>query len=142
MTEQEKDLPSYVQREFEEFLKCSRLEHGFLLVCCESCQAVHLVAFSCKHRGFCPSCGVQQSAESAALLVDEVLPEQPVRQWGLSFPLSIALSVRQSANTGAITLSQRFGSTLNLNIHFHMLFLDGVYVNQPDGAARCHKKVD
>jgi hypothetical protein len=26
-------------------------------------------------------------------------------------------------------LVQRFGSALNLNVHFHMLFLDGVYVN-------------
>jgi hypothetical protein len=29
--------------------------------------------------------------------------------------------------TGAVTLIQRFGSALNLNIHFHMLVLDGVY---------------
>ena len=29
---------------------------------------------------------------------------------------------------GAVTLIQRFGSALNLNIHFHILFLDGVYV--------------
>ena len=28
---------------------------------------------------------------------------------------------------------QRFGSTLNLNIHFHMLFLDGVYVIDETG---------
>ncbi|GHL00564.1 hypothetical protein ECZU20_53130 [Escherichia coli] len=27
-----------------------------------------------------------------------------------------------------MTLIQRFGSALNLNIHFHMLWLDGVYV--------------
>ena len=33
----------------------------------------------------------------------------------------------QSASTGAVTLIQRFGSALNLNIHFHMLLLDGVY---------------
>jgi len=26
-----------------------------------------------------------------------------------------------------VTLIQRFGSALNLNIHFHMLFLDGAY---------------
>ena len=32
------------------------------------------------------------------------------------------------AKTGAVTLIQRFGSALNLNVHFHMLFLDGVYV--------------
>lgn len=31
------------------------------------------------------------------------------------------------ARTGAVTLIQRFGSALNLNIHFHMLFLDGVF---------------
>jgi hypothetical protein len=33
-----------------------------------------------------------------------------------------------SARTGAVTLIQRFGDALNLNIHFHMLFVDGVYV--------------
>jgi hypothetical protein len=34
---------------------------------------------------------------------------------------------RRSAHTGAVTFVQRFGSALNLNIHFHMLFLDVVY---------------
>jgi len=39
------------------------------------------------------------------------------------------------AHTGAVTLIQRFGGALNLNLHFHMLFLDGVYVERPpDGA--------
>ncbi len=33
----------------------------------------------------------------------------------------------QTAKTGGITLIQRFGSALNLNVHFHMLLLDGVY---------------
>ena len=32
IADQGKELPSYVQREFEEFLKCGRLEHGFLRV--------------------------------------------------------------------------------------------------------------
>ncbi|ETX87781.1 hypothetical protein L455_09471 [Escherichia coli BIDMC 20A] len=70
-------------------LQCGRLEHGFLRVRCESCHAEHLVAFSCKRRGFCPSCGARRMAESAALLVDEVLPEQPMRQWVLSFPFQL-----------------------------------------------------
>jgi hypothetical protein len=39
-----------------------------------------------------------------------------------------------TACTGAVTLIQRFGSALNLNIHYHMLFLDGVYIDRPDGA--------
>lgn len=35
----------------------------------------------------------------------------------------------QQAKTGAVTHIQRFGSALNLNIHFHMLFLEGVITN-------------
>lgn len=158
-------LPYYVQREFDEFLRCGRLEHGFLRVRCDDCQAERLVAFSCKRRGFCPSCGTRRMAEAAALLVDEVFPAQPVRQWVLSFPyplrflfasrpeqmsrvLGIVYRViathlirkagftRTHAHTGAVTLIQRFGSALNLNLHFHMLFLDGVYVECGDGRLR------
>src|SRR5476649_1900139 len=156
LSESDKTLPQYVQTEFEEYLKCGRLEHGFLRVQCESCHKEQLVAFSCKRRGFCPSCGAKRMVESAALLVDSVFPHQPIRQWVLSVPfplrwlfaseprvLSKALEVvtrsigsylvkkagfiQKTAKTGAVTLIQRFGSALNLNIHFHVLFLDGVY---------------
>ena len=37
-----------------------------------------------------------------------------------------------------MTLIQRFGSALNLNIHFHMLFLDGVYVD--DASEESHQR--
>ena len=50
-------LPGYVQDEFQAYLKCGRVEHRFLRVRCEDCHAEKLVAFSCKRRGFCPSCG-------------------------------------------------------------------------------------
>ena len=85
-------------------------------------------------------------AESAALLVDEIFPQLPIRQWVLSmpFPLRFLLarephvmsavlgivyraiasySINQAgltaatAHTGAVTLIQRFGSALNLNVH-------------------------
>lgn len=38
---------------------------------------------------------------------------------------------RKKAQIGAVTLLQRFGSARNLKVHFHMLFLDGVYVERP-----------
>ncbi len=149
-------LPCYVEDEFAAYLKCGLLEHGFLRVKCDACQAEKLVAFSCKRRGFCPSCGARRMAETAALLVDKVLPQQPVRQWVLSLPFALryllatrpeiitqvlgivyrAISghlirqaglTRASAATGAVTLIQRFGSALNINVHFHLLVLDGVY---------------
>jgi len=40
---------------------------------------------------------------------------------------------QKTAKTGAVTLIQRFGSALNLNVHFHMLFLDGIYVENKYG---------
>ena len=36
---QERPLPDYVQREFEDYLRCGRLEHGFLRVRCDTCHA-------------------------------------------------------------------------------------------------------
>ena len=43
------------------------------------------------------------------------------------------LTVASGAKTGSVTLIQRFGSALNLNIHLHMLFLDGAYTFQARG---------
>jgi hypothetical protein len=103
-------------------------------------------------------------ADSAALLVDEVLPQQPMRQWVLSVPFQLqflfasrpaimgrALSIiyraivthiskkagctKTTAHTGAVTLIQRFGGAINLNVHFHMLFLGGAYVDNEHGSA-------
>ena len=107
-------------------------------------------------------------AETAAHLVEHVLPEQPIRQWVLSFPFPLrflfatrpavltgvlgivyravstflvrraGLRVGADARTGAVTLIQRFGSALNLNPHLHMLFLDGAYTFD-DEAPRFHR---
>ncbi len=77
MESQGKTLPTHIKKEFDAYLKCGRLEHGFIRVRCEECHHERLVAFSCKKRGFCPSCGARRMAESAALLVDEVLPHEP-----------------------------------------------------------------
>jgi hypothetical protein len=52
-------LPAYVQEEFAAYLRCGRLEHGFIRVRCTACHAERLVAFSCKRRGFCPSCAAR-----------------------------------------------------------------------------------
>jgi transposase-like zinc-binding protein len=50
-------LPVFIKREFEAYLRCGILAHGFARVRCESCAFERLVPFSCKGRGFCPSCG-------------------------------------------------------------------------------------
>ena len=118
-------------------------------------------------------------ADSAALLVDEILPHEPMRQLSpgmaciramqeqlprvlsVPFPLRFLFAsqpavmgkvlgivyrtiathlirkagyAKATAQTGAVTLIQRFGSALNLHVHFHMLFLDGIYIDGVHGS--------
>jgi hypothetical protein len=101
-------------------------------------------------------------SQTAAHLVDHVIPHVPVRQWVLSLPIPLqlllpaqpelvtpVLQVVQRVVTrhlldqaglkpdtghgGAVTLLQRFGSAANLNGHLHCLVLDGVYRCDADG---------
>jgi hypothetical protein len=86
---QERIVPSFVERELRAFLDCGILANGFLRVHCDGCGLDRVVPFSCKGRGFCPSCGGRHMAETAAHLVDRVLPRVPVRQWVLSLPFGL-----------------------------------------------------
>ena len=56
---------------------------------CSECGHDKLVAFSCKRRGFGPSCGALRISQTAAHRVDPVVPHEPVRQWVLSLPIPL-----------------------------------------------------
>jgi hypothetical protein len=85
----ERSVPRFVERELRAYLECGLLQFGFLRVHCSACGLDRLVAFSCKGRGFCPSCVGRRMADTAAHLVDRVLPRVPVRQWVLSLPWAL-----------------------------------------------------
>ena len=154
MEEQDRSLPPFVWRELEAFVDCGDPARGFAWLVCD-CGFHRLVPFSCKGRGFCPACIGRRMAERAARWVDELLPAVPVRQWVLTVPwahrwhlarcpellrevdqvlvrtVSAWLASRSGlgklGQSGAISVTQRFGSALNLNVHLHVLVLDGVY---------------
>ena len=161
-------LPRFVEEEFEAFLRCGWLAGGFARFRCGGCGTDRLVAFSCKGRGFCASCGGRRMTERAAHLVDHVFPDVPVRQWVLSLPPRIRYllawrhdvckvvvrvllrevnrHLRDRARAcglvdprgGAVAIVQRFGGALNLNIHVHALVLDGVFARAADGHLAFH----
>ncbi len=87
--ERDRVVPRFVERELRTYLGCGILAHGFVRARCDACGCERLVAFSCKGRGFCPSCGGRRMADTAAHLVDRVLPEVPIRQWVLSLPFAL-----------------------------------------------------
>jgi hypothetical protein len=102
---------------------------------------------------------------TAAHLTDRVFPDVPVRQWVLSVPFELRLLLarnhralsavgrifvcevlraqRQRATAlliansrgAAICFPQRFGGSLNLNVHYHVAVADGVFTLEP-GAPR------
>ena len=156
-------LPGHVIKEFESFLQCGVLSNGFMRLKCGDCKHEKLVGFSCKRRGFCSSCGARRMSEQGAFLTDWVFPNQNVRQWVTSFPMQLRywmardtkllssvlrIVIRTVSNfqkqkakrlgfengeTGTVTVVQRFGGSLNLNVHFHILAIEGVYREEQPG---------
>jgi hypothetical protein len=157
-------LPAYVQREFYDYLQCGILAHGFLRLGCDTCHKEMLLPFSCKRRGFCPSCAGRRMAQTAAHLVEGVMPWVPTRQWVVSVPISlrywtapsrdltaqvhtiIRTSIaqfyvnqavkrgpeRHKIQSGSVTFLQRFGGALQLNLHYHLIAIEGVFVDRTD----------
>jgi hypothetical protein len=79
-------LPRYIEHELRGYLDCGILERGFARVRCGECGDELLVAFSCRGRGVCPSCTARRMCDTAAHLVDRVVPRLPMRQWVITFP--------------------------------------------------------
>lgn len=85
-------VPRRVKQEVERYLGCGDVRCGFVEVRCGDCHEARLVAFSCKGRGWCPSCTTRRALETAAHL-EAVLPRVAHRQWTLSLPMSVRWAV-------------------------------------------------
>ena len=173
-------LPEFVKDEFESYLDCGILCRGAALLVCEECPATKVIALSCKGRAFCPSCMGRRMAQTAANVIDHVLPpDVPLRQWVLTFPFELRARLgfdakllsevcgvvnaalldfyeralrdrgagqetrqrdgserRRKLQSGTITVVQRTSSDLRLNPHLHVIALDGVFAEEPDGPPR------
>ena len=80
------ELPSFIKDEFDAFLECGILAHGFLRLRCGQCGHDKLVAFRCKRRGFCPSCGARRMDQTVVRLVDRVFRQLPAHWWQIDCP--------------------------------------------------------
>ena len=166
ISQDERGLPQRVIDEFRAYLDCGILERGFILRCCLSCNYFHCLGFSCRLRGFCPSCMSKRSAVVAAHLVDHVIPHVSTRQWVVTLPIHLRYLVAHHreiqkkvhgminraisgyycafgrsrggphAQSGFVSFSQYASSDLSLNPHFHIIYLDGAYGRTSDGTLR------
>lgn len=150
-------MPKRIKQEVQRYLECGQLRFGFVEVKCEDCLESRLVAFSCKSRGWCPSCTTRRAIDTGAHL-EAVLPRVAHRQWTLSLPFALRFAVvkrpallkrlerrlvravwrwqRERARKlggpgalqgGAICFWQWFGSSLQLTPHLHLLVPEAMW---------------
>lgn len=68
------ELPRFIKNEFRTCLECGILAHGILRLRCGECGLDKLLAFRSKRCGLCPSFSARRMSQTAAHLVDQVIP--------------------------------------------------------------------
>jgi hypothetical protein len=74
----------FVDQVVARYLDCGIAEAA--RVKCTRCPNEFFVAFSCKRRGLCPSCGAKRAAIFSELLQSQILADVPHAQWVFSIP--------------------------------------------------------
>jgi hypothetical protein len=161
-------VPNFIEGEFRRFLNCGLLAGGFIRLKCDACKHEQLLPLSCKCRAVCHSCAGRRMVERAAHLADNVFSNVRVRQFVLSLPFALryklawdhkltraVLGVYTKAledfyktraeqaglaapQTGCVTVIQRAGGGLNINVHFHTSMIDGVFTQSESGELEFH----
>ena len=81
----EHPMPGFVERQLGALLLCGDPRCGVARIRCDFCGIDGAVPFTCGSDICCSYYG-RRMAETAAHLVDRVLPHQPIRQWVMTFP--------------------------------------------------------
>jgi hypothetical protein len=147
-------LRDVVKKTFAEYLDCGILEKGCARAKCTNPKCSHsgLIAFSCKKRGVCPSCGAKRSVLFAEHLHENIIPAVAHRHTIFSIPKILRLYFRYnrklctllfrsaweslqemykevlpSGTAAAAMVLQSSGAKINFNPHLHALVADGVF---------------
>lgn len=75
-----------VQEVVERYLHCGHPHSGFARIRCPDCHGEQLLTFSCKTRGFCPSCHAKRLGEWGEWVRETLLLDVPHRQVVLTIP--------------------------------------------------------
>jgi len=150
-----------VKEVVERYLDCGNPRSGFARIRGPDCHSEQLLTFSCKTRGFCPSCHAKRLEEWGEWVRETLLLDVPHRQVVLTIPKTLriffkyrrrlfgelsraavkALSVYLEALAGEplvpgiVVAVQTFGDRINFHPHVHLLVTDGGV----DGAGMFHR---
>ena len=140
-----------VKEVVEKYLDCGNPKCGFARIRCPDCAEERLVMFSCRTRGFCPSCHAKRVEEWGEWMRETLLLDVPHRQVVFTIPKMLRIFFKfkrrllgdlcrcalraltryfevltESALTpGVIAAIQTFGDRINLHVHLHFLVTEG-----------------
>jgi len=86
--------PRYLSSVVEKYLDCGNPMCGFARIQCPDCGEERLLMFSCKTRGFCPSCHAKRHEEWEEWMREELLLDTPHRQVVFTVPKMLRLFFR------------------------------------------------
>ena len=144
-------LRPIIKEVVERYLDCGNPRCGFARIRCPDCQEERLVMFSCRTRGFCPSCHAKRLEEWGEWMRETLLLDVPHRQVVFTIPKMLriffkfkrwllgdlccsavrALTRYFEATTGnklrpgIIVAVQTFGDRINFHPHLHFLVTEG-----------------
>ncbi len=158
-----------IQDVVEKYLDCGNPMCGFARIRCPDCGEERLLMFSCKTRGFCPSCHAKRREEWGEWMREELLLDVPQRQVVFTIPKMLRLFLRYKRKLlnllclyavqallkffhaatglelmpGVVAVIQTFGDRINFHPHIHVLMTESG--TAPDGTfhrvSRFHDEV-
>ena len=135
----------------ERYLDCGNPRCGFARIRCPDCGEERLLMFSCRTRGFCPSCHAKRLEEWGEWMREELLLDVPHRQVVFTIPKILRIFFKYNRRLlgelcrcalrsltryfevlagselmpGVIAAIQTFGNRINLHPHLHFLVTEG-----------------
>ena len=144
-------LRPVIQEVVDKYLDCGNPRCGFARIRCPECGTERLLTFSCKVRGFCPSCHAKRREEWGEWMREELLLNVPHRQVVFTIPKMLRLFFRfrrsllsslclaavqalleyfttasgHELMPGIVAVIQTFGDRINFHPHIHVLVTEG-----------------
>jgi hypothetical protein len=135
----------------ERYLDCGNPRCGFARIRCPDCHTEHLLMFSCRTRGFCPSCHAKRLEEWGEWMREALLLDVPHRQVVFTIPRMLRIFFKYNRRLlgelcrcalrsliryfefvtgreimpGVIAAIQTFGAKINFHPHLHFLVTEG-----------------
>jgi hypothetical protein len=144
-------LRPIIKEVVERYLDCGNPHCGFARIRCPDCHTEHLLMFSCRTRGFCPSCHAKRLEEWGEWMRETLLLDVPHRQVVFTIPRMLRIFFKSNRRLlgplcrsalrsliryfaavtgselmpGVIAAIQTFGARINFHPHLHFLVTEG-----------------